>query len=448
MLSVEDWAEIRRLHRAEGMSIKGIARVMRVSRNTVKAALASDGPPQYRRPPAGSAVDAFEPAIRELLRAFPRMPATVIAERVGWTRGMTVFKERVAELRPAYLPPDPASRTSYQPGEISQCDSWFPDIRLPVGPGQERPATALPVLVMVSAYSRWLTAVLVPTRTAQDLFAGWWLLLQRLGGVPRTLVWDQEGAVGRRRRGQSVLTEDAHAFRGVLGAGIFLCDPADPETKGIVERANGYLETSFLPGRTFTGPADFNTQLEGFCAVANGRRRRALGCAPVDRIGADRAAMLALPPVAPVTGWRASLRLPRDHYVRVDGNDYSVHPGVIGRRVEVVTGLDRVQAWCEGRLVADHARSWMRHQTFTDPLHGDAARSLRRQHRALTSTPAPMRTSGRAGGAAMEEPRQLQVEQRRLTDYDELFDLSEPTAPPVAARPAPRAEAGAEGGML
>ena len=47
-------------------------------------------------------------AIREQLVVAPRMPATVIAERVGWTRGMTVFKERVAELRPAYLPPDPA----------------------------------------------------------------------------------------------------------------------------------------------------------------------------------------------------------------------------------------------------------------------------------------------------------------------------------------------------
>lgn len=436
MLSVEDWAEIRRLHRAEGMTIKGIVRVMGVSRNTVRAALASAGPPKYERTPAGSAVDAFEPAIREVLKAFPRMPATVIAERVGWTRGLTVFKQRVAELRPAYLPPDPASRTSYEPGQIAQCDFWFPDIRLPVGPGQERPPAALPVLVMVSAYSRWLTAVLVPTRTAEDLFAGWWLLLQRLGAVPRTLVWDQEGAVGKRRRGQTVLTEDAHAFRGVLGASIFLCDPADPETKGIVERANGYLETSFLPGRSFTGPGDFNRQLEEFCATANRRHRRALGCAPVDRIGADRAAMLALPPVAPVTGWRSSLRLPRDHYVRVDANDYSVHPGVVGRRVEVVTDLDRVQAWSEGRLVADHPRSWMRHQTFTDPPHADAARTLRRQHRALAS----MRAGRRSGAAAQDD--EVQVEERRLADYDELFGLVEPVPQPVTSAAAVDVEGG------
>jgi transposase len=84
---VEDWAEIRRLHRAEGLSIKMIARVMGVSRNTVRAALTSDVPPRYVRRPAGSIVDVFEPRIRELLRVFPTMPASVIAERVGWTPG-------------------------------------------------------------------------------------------------------------------------------------------------------------------------------------------------------------------------------------------------------------------------------------------------------------------------------------------------------------------------
>src|SRR6478672_12326797 len=88
MLSVEDWAEIRRLHRAEGLPIKVIARVLGVSKNTVKAALASDGPPKYERPPRGSVVDEVEPRIRELLQAYPRMPATVIAERIEWFRSI------------------------------------------------------------------------------------------------------------------------------------------------------------------------------------------------------------------------------------------------------------------------------------------------------------------------------------------------------------------------
>src|SRR5215468_148377 len=128
VLSVEDWAEIRRLHRAEGLPIKAIARTLGVSRNTVRAAIAGEGPPKYVRKPGGSIVEAAEPRIRELLRAYPRMPATVIADRIGWTRSIRTLSGRVAQLRPAYLPPDPASRTSYEPGEIAQCDLWFPPI--------------------------------------------------------------------------------------------------------------------------------------------------------------------------------------------------------------------------------------------------------------------------------------------------------------------------------
>jgi transposase len=408
VLSVEDWAEIRRLHRAEQMPIKQIARMMGCSKNTVKRALAADGPPRYDRAARGSIVDAVEPRIRELLQVWPTMPATVIAERIGWTRGLTVLKDRVRELRPVYLPADPASRTAYAAGEVAQCDLWFPDITLPVGFGQMRTATRLPVLVMVTGYARWLTARLLPSRVGEDLFAGWWRLLQGLGRVPRVLVWDGEGAVGQRRRRVTVLTEAAHAFRGVLGAKILVCDPGDPEAKGLVERANGYLETSFLPGRTFHSPADFNAQLADWLALVNQRPRRVLGCAPADRIEADRAAMLPLPPVAPVTGWASSLRLPRDHYVRLDSNDYSVHPAVVGRRVEVAADLGRVWVACDGRLVADHQRCWARHQTLSDPAHLAAAAQLRHD---------------RAAVAAASRRDHDEVQLRCLADYDAAFGL-------------------------
>ena len=71
MIDVEEWAEIRRLHRAEGMSIKAIVRRLGVARNTVREALRSDEPPRYQRAPTGSLVDAAEPAIR---RAAGRVP--------------------------------------------------------------------------------------------------------------------------------------------------------------------------------------------------------------------------------------------------------------------------------------------------------------------------------------------------------------------------------------
>ena len=408
MLGVEDWAEIRRLRRAEGLAISEIARLRGISRNTVRAALVSDAPPRYVRRPMGSVVDAFEPRVRELLRAYPTMPATVIVERIGWPYSIRTLSGRVAEWRPAYVPPDPASRTAYAAGEVAQCDFWFPPITLPVGFGQARTAKRLPVLTMVLGYSRWAAALLIPTRAAEDLFAGWWRLIAALGAVPRVLVWDGESAIGRWRGRRSELTVECQAFRGTLAAKVIVCRPADPEAKGLVERLHDYLERSFLPGRAFASPADFNDQLTGWLARANTRHHRSLGCAPADRVEADKAAMLGLPPVPPVVGWRRSLRLPRDHYIRLDGNDYSVHPAVIGRRIEVTADLGRVRVFCAGRAVADHERIWAKHQTITDVEHLAAARALRRDRLELLR-----------GGRAVEP----EVEQRCLSDYDAALGI-------------------------
>ncbi|MDD7969463.1 IS21 family transposase [Actinomycetospora lemnae] len=414
MLSVEDWAEIRRLHRAEGMPIKAIVRQLGVGRNTVRRALAADAPPKYQRRAKGSIVDDVEPRVRELLAEWPTMPATVIAERIGWDRSLTVLKDRVRELRPQYQPPDPASRTEYRPGELAQCDLWFPPAQVPLGAGQ---VGSPPVLVMVSGYSRIMAARMLPSRQSPDLLAGHWHLLSGWGAVPRALVWDNEPAVGSWRAGRPVLTEAMSGFRGALGIKVVQCRPGDPEAKGLVERANKYLETSFLPGRGFSSPGDFNGQLGVWLARANQRHHRRLGCRPLDRWKADRDAMVALPPLAPAratSGWTTSLRLPRDHYVRLDANDYSVHPSAVGRRVVVSADLEQVTVTlAEGRAaagdvvrVARHDRCWARHQTITDPVHADAAAWLRHARR------------DQPVAAAHDE-----VAYRDLGDYDRLFGL-------------------------
>ncbi len=79
--------------------------------------------------------------------------------------------------------------------------------------------------------------------------------------------------------------------------------------------------------------------------------------------------MMALPPVLPEPALRFSVRLGRDHYVRVGTCDYSVHPSAIGRRVEVRVDTEAVVATCGGTEVARHERSWVRHRVLTDPDH-------------------------------------------------------------------------------
>ena len=161
MINVEDWAEIRRLNRAEKLGVKAITRRLGIARNTVRAALRSDGPPSYERARRGSIVDAVEPEILKLLREFPDMPATVIAERVGWERSIRVLRDRVGELRPLFAPPDPCQRTHYRPGELAQFDLWQPDVEIPVWHNQ---ADKLWVVVGVCGFSRFTGAWMIPSR--------------------------------------------------------------------------------------------------------------------------------------------------------------------------------------------------------------------------------------------------------------------------------------------
>jgi transposase len=407
VIKLEDWAEIRRLHMSEGMAIKAIARRLGLARNTVRAALAADEPPRYERPAGGSRADGFEPGIRALLAAFPDMPATVIGERIGWEHSSSVLRAKVAELRPLYRPADPADRTTYVAGEIVQCDLWFPGRVVPVA--ADAPAADPPVLTMVAAFSGFIMALLLPSRSTGDLLAGMWQLLSGLGAVPKTLVWDNESGIGQHRR----LTVGARSFAGTLGTRIHQVPVRDPESKGVIERANGFFETSFMPGRTFTSPADYNTQLAAWLPRANARMLRRTGEQPGVRVAADAAAMGVLPPVPPAVGTTMRVRLGRDYYVRVAGNDYSVDPSVIGRFVDVHAGLTLITVTCVGIAVAAHERCWAGRRTITDPAHVEIAKQLRTAFQERT---AAMRGPVAAAAAV--------VGIRALSDYDEIFSLA------------------------
>lgn len=362
---------IRRLV-ADGVPQRQVARDLGIGRETVRRAVASDTPPKYQRPSVSTAFTPFESAVKQLLAKTPDMPATVLAERVGWTGSITWFREHVRRLRPEHRLVDPSDRLTWLPGDAAQCDLWFPPKKIPLEDGTR---TLLPVMVITAAHSRFMVGAMIPTRRTEDLLLAMWTLLQQLGRVPRRLIWDNESGIGRGKRH----AEGVGAFTGTLATTLQRLKPYDPESKGIVERRNGYFETSFMPGRDFASPTDFNAQFTDWLTIANNRMVRTIKARPVDFLDTDRAAMLPLPPIAPAVGWTNRVRLGRDYYVRVDSSDYSVDPAVIGRFVDVHADLTRVEVRHEGRLVAAHDRVWARGMTITDPVHVATAKVLREQ---------------------------------------------------------------------
>ena len=239
-ISRENWAQIRRLHPSERVSKARTPRDPGISRNTARRRWDRR---EYSRAPVVTTFEPFEQQVRQLLGDAPSMPATVLAQRVGWSGSATWFRQHVAAMRPDHDPSDPADRIVHHPGDQVQCDLWLPKPRIPIADGTQ---VMLPVLVVVASRSPFITALMIGSSTTVDLLAGRWALLSgQLGVVPRRLMGDHETGIGRRNR-------------LAAGVGEFIAAPTtrthqltahDPESEGRVERVNGDVETSFRPAR-------------------------------------------------------------------------------------------------------------------------------------------------------------------------------------------------------
>jgi transposase len=397
VLDVERWAELRREHFVRGVSIKELVRRTGLARNTVRAALRSNVAPGFCCPERPSKLDPFKDEVLRLLKDDPRLPGVRVRELIeplGFDGGKTILDDYLREVRPLFLKPRTYQRTIYRPGEICQWDLWEPSALVPVGHGQLRRAW---VVVACLGYSRAGAGALIFSKEAPDVLWGMVRCLWSFGALPELMVWDREGCL---HAGGGRPTEAYAAFCGQLPVDWHFCDPGDAQAKGAVERLQGYLETSFEPGRCFANHLDFRLQLDAWFEKANQRSHKTLRARPADRLVEEREVMRSLPAREPVTDRRWVLRVPPDPHVRFDTNDYSLDPSLVGRRVEVRVSQREVIAVAldTGELACRHERSFARHRTITALEHARALRERRG-----------------------EPDAEVVVEQRPLARYDRLI---------------------------
>jgi transposase len=375
VVGVEQWAELRREHFVRGVSIKELVRRSGLSRNTIRAALRSSGPPQYSRSSSGSKLDPFKDEIHRLLKDDCAMPGQRIRELIaplGFVGGKTIVDDYLREIRPFFVDQRTYQRTIYRPGEICQFDVWEPKDEIPVGHGQARQAW---VVVACLGYSRAGAGAVIFSKQTPDLLFGIRRCLWSLGALPQTLVWDRQS--GLHASGGRPTVEFA-AFCGQLRVDWHFCEPRDPQAKGVVERLQDFIERSFEPGRCFANELDFQLQLDvWFDDRANARMHKTLRARPIDRLIEERQVMSALP-APPDVDRRWVLRVPPDPYLRVDTCDYSLNPGLVGRRVEVRVSDREITAVAldTGEIACRHARSFAKHRTIAALEH---ARTLKNQ---------------------------------------------------------------------
>ena len=417
MYSVHDWAEVHRLHHVEGMSKAAIAAKLSMSRNTVARLLSLSQPPRYERRPAGSQVDPFAEAIAAMLAEDARVPATVVAARLrqhGFSGSVTIVKDHLRKVRPAFTAARAFQRTSYLPGELAQTDWWHTGVHIPVGREQTREAFGLVTGLPFSAAFR---VVFTLSRTTAAFLPALLGGLHRLGGLPRGLVFDNDAAIVASRAGGVVrLVDEVAAALGQLGLKPVALRPAFPQGKGFIERMVEYLQTSWLPLRSFTGLADMQAQVDSWTtASADARHVRRLGGSVADALGVEHEALRPLPARWPDVDARLEARASSDGFLRVGDVDYSVPPRLAGRRLAVRASLTEVVMFCDGAEVARHARSWARADVRLAPAHARELRLAREAQQAL----------------AVGE---VTVETAALSAYDALTEPVEPVEPVEVAR--------------
>jgi hypothetical protein len=214
VVGVEQWAEVRRMKRVEGLSVGEIGRRKGFARDTVSRLLAADAPPRYSRAPAGSILDPFKGWVCQQLQTDPKVPSQRLRELavdIGYAGDKTIFDAYVREV---------TQRTIYRSTELIQCDLWEPSEHVPVGYGQTRRGW---VVTCQSCWSRAFAGTLVFIKEA-----GLTRNLTRLEVRAEKLIWDRESAIA----GRGKPSEAFPSFCGPLEVGWIILDAGDAQAKG------------------------------------------------------------------------------------------------------------------------------------------------------------------------------------------------------------------------
>ncbi len=380
MIRPEVASEIVRLFTVEGWKMGTIARHLSVHHSTVARALERRGL-RVERKRRRSMIDSFIPFIRETFERYPRLPASVLYRMVrarGYPGGEDHFRHRVALLRPrraaeAYL----LLRTL--PGEQAQVD-WASFGTLAVEGGERR----LSAFVMVLSYSRMIFARFFYDQRLSSFLEGHVRAWAFFGGAAKTALYDNLKTAVLERRGDairfhpSMLELVAHYRVEPRAAAV-----GRGNEKGRVERAIGYLRTSFFHGISFTDIGDLNRQAERFCtevAPARGWPQQR-GISVAEAFVKERPYLVELPGDPFPAAELQDVSVGKTPYVRFDSNRYSVPHTRVRRTLTLEADSRRVRIMDRSEVVAEHRRCWDKHQVVEHPDHIEKLRRHKRRAR-------------------------------------------------------------------
>jgi transposase len=376
MLDPRLQAEILRLYFSERLSVRKIAKQLKVHRVTVgdvvvRRQVRLDAQERDRR---ASILDPYYPRIQKLLDAAPERSCINIMQRLreaGYTGGVTILRDYLRLQRPR-----PAKEAFFElefaKGEAAQVD-WgeFGDV---FGNG-----TKVHCFVMVLCWSRLLYLEFTLRETLSTLLRCFERALRFFGGRCQEYWFDNMPTVVAERMGRlKRFTTGFLAYTGFHGFTPILCNLNSGNEKGRVEDGVKLVRHQFWPDRSFIDPEDMNRQaVEWRDCYANRREHRTTHKIPELMFAQEREALLTLRPDPYDTDDVVSCPVSHNFLVPFESNRYSVPWTLVEKRVTLRAEDHRVRIFYGRKKVADHARCYLKGQTIRNPKHEEGLREIK-----------------------------------------------------------------------
>jgi transposase len=379
MIPRDKEAEIVRLTKAEKWPAGTIANELAIHHSVVHRVLGQQGLLHCvaHRP---CLADPYMDFIKATLDKYPRLHASRLYQMVkerGYPGAGDHFRTMVARYRPCPTP-EAYLRLRTLPGEQAQTD-WGHFGHVEVDGGIRK----LYAFLMVLSFSRRLFARFYLSSAMAAFLRGHIQAFQYFGGVARTNLYDNLKSAVLERVGDAIRFHPTHlALSSHYSFEPKPCNVARGNEKGRVEKAVGYLRTSFFAARAFRDVDDLNLQLERWLAEVSDQRK-----CPEDKrrtvaevFAEEQPRLLALPDNPFPADERLDVHVGKTPYVRFDRNDYSIPHTHVRKTLLVSASLDTVRVLEGTECLATHARCWGAGKQIEEPSHVQAL--LDHKHRA------------------------------------------------------------------
>ena len=243
-----------------------------------------------------------------------------------------------------------------EPGEECQVDFGKMGLVPDPATGRKRVTYAL---IFTACYSRYQFVWLTHRQTTEAVIEGFEAAWRFFGGVFRTVIPDNMGAIVD---GADPLEPRLNqAFVEYAQARGFLIDPArvrHPKDKPRVERNVPYVRRSMFAGEAFVDRADAQRHATEWCTTTAGLRVHGTTQArPAEVFLTEEQHRLLPAPTEPYDlPVYATPRVHRDHHIEVARSLYSVPGRLIGQHVQVRADRSLVRIFHKGELVKVHPR--------------------------------------------------------------------------------------------